>query len=71
MAFTVISNSFNDGDYLPKDFILSADFGFGCAGGNKSLISNGRRRRPGRKASPSPATIRTRRPARGSGIGSS
>ena len=36
MAFTVISNSFNDGDYLPKDFILSADFGFGCAGGNKS-----------------------------------
>ena len=36
MAFTVMSNSFNDGDYLPKDFILSADFGFGCAGGNKS-----------------------------------
>ena len=36
MAFTVVSNSFNDGDYLPKDFILSADFGFGCAGGNKS-----------------------------------
>jgi Raf kinase inhibitor-like YbhB/YbcL family protein len=36
MAFTVISNSFKDGDYLPKDFILSADFGFGCAGGNKS-----------------------------------
>ncbi len=36
MAFTVSSNSFKDGDYLPKDFILSADFGFGCAGGNKS-----------------------------------
>ena len=36
MAFTIISNSFKDGDYLPKDFILSADFGFGCAGGNKS-----------------------------------
>ena len=36
MAFTVASNSFKDGDYLPKDFILSADFGFGCAGGNKS-----------------------------------
>jgi Raf kinase inhibitor-like YbhB/YbcL family protein len=36
MAFTVISNSFNDGDYLPNDFILSAEFGFGCAGGNKS-----------------------------------
>src|SRR5450756_2057672 len=36
MAFTVSSNSFKDGDYLAKDFILSADFGFGCAGGNKS-----------------------------------
>jgi Raf kinase inhibitor-like YbhB/YbcL family protein len=36
MAFTVTSNSFKDGDYLPSDFILSADFGFGCAGGNKS-----------------------------------
>ena len=30
MAFTVISNSFKDGDYLPSDFILSADFGFGA-----------------------------------------
>src|SRR3974390_3133365 len=36
MAFTVTSNSFKDGVCLPKDFILSADFGFGCAGGNKS-----------------------------------
>jgi len=36
MGFTVTSNSFKDGDYLPNDFILSADFGFGCAGGNKS-----------------------------------
>jgi Raf kinase inhibitor-like YbhB/YbcL family protein len=36
MAFTVISNSFKDGDYLRNDFILSADFRFGCAGGNKS-----------------------------------
>src|SRR5664280_2086470 len=36
MAFTVSSNSFKDGDYLAKDFILSADFGFGCAGGNRS-----------------------------------
>ncbi len=36
MAFTVISNSFKDGDTLPKDHILSADFGFGCAGGNVS-----------------------------------
>jgi Raf kinase inhibitor-like YbhB/YbcL family protein len=36
MAFTVISDSFKDGDYLGKDYILSTDFGFGCAGGNKS-----------------------------------
>src|SRR5579864_8501441 len=36
MTFTVLSNSFKDGDYLKNDFILSATFGFGCAGGNKS-----------------------------------
>jgi Raf kinase inhibitor-like YbhB/YbcL family protein len=36
MAFTVRSNSFKDGDYLAADHILSADYGFGCAGGNKS-----------------------------------
>ena len=36
MAFRVTSDNFKDGDYLPKDFILSSDFGFGCAGGNKS-----------------------------------
>ena len=36
MAFTVTSNSFKDGDYLGRDVILSADYGFGCAGGNKS-----------------------------------
>jgi Raf kinase inhibitor-like YbhB/YbcL family protein len=36
MAFSVVSNSFKDGDYLPMPFILSADFGFGCAGGNRS-----------------------------------
>jgi Raf kinase inhibitor-like YbhB/YbcL family protein len=36
MAFRVTSDSFKDGDYLPKDFILSSDFGFGCAGSNKS-----------------------------------
>jgi hypothetical protein len=27
---------FKDGDYLPNDFILSANYGFGCAAGNKS-----------------------------------
>lgn len=36
MTFKVVSDSFRDGDYLPKDFILSRDFGFGCAGGNVS-----------------------------------
>jgi Raf kinase inhibitor-like YbhB/YbcL family protein len=36
MAFTVRSDSFKDGDYLAMDHILSADFGFGCAGGNRS-----------------------------------
>jgi hypothetical protein len=36
MAFTLTSNSFKDGDYLGKDHILSENFGFGCAGGNKS-----------------------------------
>jgi Raf kinase inhibitor-like YbhB/YbcL family protein len=36
MTFTVTSKSFKDGDYLDADHILSADFGFGCAGGNES-----------------------------------
>jgi len=34
--FTVTSNSFNDGDYLGADHILSEAYGFGCAGGNMS-----------------------------------
>lgn len=32
----VTSDTFKDGDYLQSDQILSANFGFGCAGGNKS-----------------------------------
>jgi Raf kinase inhibitor-like YbhB/YbcL family protein len=32
----ITSNSFKDGDYLPSEHILSADYGFGCAGGNRS-----------------------------------
>jgi Raf kinase inhibitor-like YbhB/YbcL family protein len=36
MTFTVRSDSFKDGDYLDNAHILSADFGFGCAGGNQS-----------------------------------
>lgn len=30
------SSSFKDGDYLGSDHVLSAEYGFGCAGGNKS-----------------------------------
>jgi hypothetical protein len=36
MTFTVAGNSFKDSDYLPSDFILSSDFGFGWAGRNRS-----------------------------------
>ena len=32
----VTSDSFRDGDYLAQDHVLSADYGFGCGGGNKS-----------------------------------
>ena len=34
--FILTSDSFKDGDYLPSDHVLSADYGFGCAGGNRS-----------------------------------
>ena len=69
MTFSVKSNSFKDGDYLGQAHILSADFGFGCAGGNQSphLAWSGARLE--RRASPSPATIRTRRRAADFGIG--
>jgi Raf kinase inhibitor-like YbhB/YbcL family protein len=36
MALKLTSNSFNDGDYLSMDHVLSAEFGFGCAGRNIS-----------------------------------
>ncbi len=32
----LVSDSFKEGDFLAQDHILSADYGFGCAGGNKS-----------------------------------
>ena len=38
MAFTLVSNSFKEGETLAMDYILSADYGFGC-GGNKSPAS--------------------------------
>lgn len=36
MTFKITSNSFKDGDYLGQEFYLSTDFGFACAGANKS-----------------------------------
>jgi len=36
MAMKLTSDSFKDGDYLGNEYILSADYGFGCGGGNKS-----------------------------------
>lgn len=30
------SDSFKDGDYLGQQHVLSAEYGFGCGGGNKS-----------------------------------
>jgi Raf kinase inhibitor-like YbhB/YbcL family protein len=36
MALVLSSNSFKEGATLPMDHILSADYGFGTAGGNKS-----------------------------------
>lgn len=36
MAMQLTSTSFKDGDYLGQEHILSADYGFGCGGGNKS-----------------------------------
>ena len=36
MALNLTSTSFKDGDYLGQEHILSADYGFGCGGGNKS-----------------------------------
>src|SRR5205823_7752336 len=35
-TLTLTSANFADGDYLSLDHILSADFGFGCIGGNMS-----------------------------------
>ncbi|MFQ5555857.1 MAG: YbhB/YbcL family Raf kinase inhibitor-like protein [Acidimicrobiia bacterium] len=36
MGMSLQSNSFEDGDYLSQEFVLSEDYGFGCAGGNQS-----------------------------------
>jgi Raf kinase inhibitor-like YbhB/YbcL family protein len=35
-SMQLTSTNFKDGDYLPLDHVLSADFGFGCSGGNMS-----------------------------------
>lgn len=34
--FILTSASFKDGDYLSQDHVLAEEYGFGCAGGNKS-----------------------------------
>ena len=36
MALTLSSSSFKEGETLKMDHVLSADYGFGCGGGNKS-----------------------------------
>src|SRR5213592_4355783 len=36
MALQLTSANFKDGDYLGNDHVLSAAYGFGCAGGNLS-----------------------------------
>ena len=36
MAMMLTSDSFKDGDYLPKAHVLSTEYGFGCDGGNAS-----------------------------------
>lgn len=35
-GMSLVSADFEDGDYLPQDHVLSAQFGFGCEGGNRS-----------------------------------
>ena len=51
MALTLTSSSFKEGETLKMDHILSADYGFGCGGGNKSpQLSPGRARRQGTKS---------------------
>ena len=36
MTFQLTSESFKDGNTLGQDHVMSEDYGFGCAGGNKS-----------------------------------
>jgi Raf kinase inhibitor-like YbhB/YbcL family protein len=36
MPLTLSSDSFKEGEFLGIDHVMSADFGFGCDGGNKS-----------------------------------
>ena len=37
-GFSLTSPDFKDGDYVPMTHALSADFGFGCAGQNRSPV---------------------------------
>ncbi len=36
MALRLVSNDFDDGDYLGSEHVLSEAYGFGCAGANRS-----------------------------------
>ena len=52
MAFSVISNSFKDGDYLPDRFVLGRFRLWLRRGATRRRILGGRMRRRGRKALP-------------------
>jgi phosphatidylethanolamine-binding protein (PEBP) family uncharacterized protein len=69
MSFKLSSQSFNDGDYLPEVYILSKDYGFGCAGGDHSPHLAWSGAPSGTKSFAVTASIRTRRPAAGFGTG--
>ena len=63
------SSSFNDGDYLKMDHVLSADFGFGCSGGNESPQLAWSGAPEGTRSFALTCFDPTRRPAAGSGTG--
>ena len=66
----LVSDSFKDGDYLRPDHILSADYGFGCAGGNRSPHLRWEEAPEGAKSFAVTCFDPTRRPGAGSGTGS-
>ena len=69
MSFTVTSDSFKEGAALGMEHILSAEYGFGCGGGNKSPHLRWSGAPDGTKSFAVHCFDPTRRPARASGIG--